>query len=690
MSTIPSNLSRVPNSLSSRLSLGSINRSNVALLIAQQQLATGRQIPRMSDDIVKASAIGVLDDRLERSDQLKRNLSHADASINVIDSILAEAGDAAGQAKSIASDQLSLTTGRAERLGQAIVVDQILAGLFNTANRESVAGYALGGTVTSRPPLSALHGYYRYTGVGTAGLTTDLGLASNVPITLGAGNSLVGTGSRLAGTVDLDPGLTAGTRLSELEGARAQGVSIGPVQFSFSGGPLQTLDLTGSDSALDVTTRLTAAIREYETAQGVTILGPGGVSFSGGSISIDVPAGTPAPTLTFSEVGAGTTARDLGLSNDGGTFAFTSTTPAGVDTRPNLSFRTPLSALAGLTGSLGQIRLNNASRSSVIDLSSAQTLGDVKNLIESANLGVEVVISEDGGSIDLINQVAGGVAGSLSIEEVAGQNSTASRLGIRSMSEATRLADFNFGKGVSILDGVTDPISGLIDPVLNRDLRITLGNTAQTTIDIDLRPQDITDVGSLLARINSEAANQLAAAGLPPTALRASLADGPNGITLTQDPSFPGVIQSASLNNSPAAEQLGFLSASYDPATSTLRAEDRSRVRVSSMFSDLVDLRNSLRANDTRGISFAGERLDQSIGSLTEVRGMVGGFGQRVESALSRETDRAVQDEATRSGLRDANFAEVASRISLLSTQLQAALQMAGTSQSLSLLNFLR
>jgi flagellin-like hook-associated protein FlgL len=462
------------------------------------------------------------------------------------------------------------------------------------------------------------------------------------------------------------------------------------VQFSFSGGPLQTLDLTGSDSALDVTTRLTAAIREYETAQGVTILGPGGVSFSGGSISIDVPAGTPAPTLTFSEVGAGTTARDLGLSNDGGTFAFTSTTPAGVDTRPNLSFRTPLSALAGLTGSLGQIRLNNASRSSVIDLSSAQTLGDVKNLIESANLGVEVVISEDGGSIDLINQVAGGVAGSLSIEEVAGQNSTASRLGIRSMSEATRLADFNFGKGVSILDGVTDPISGLIDPVLNRDLRITLGNTAQTTIDIDLRPQDITDVGSLLARINSEAANQLAAAGLPPTALRASLADGPNGITLTQDPSFPGVIQSASLNNSPAAEQLGFLSASYDPATSTLRAEDRSRVRVSSMFSDLVDLRNSLRANDTRGISFAGERLDQSIGSLTEVRGMVGGFGQRVESALSRETDRAVQDEATRSGLRDANFAEVASRISLLSTQLQAALQMAGTSQSLSLLNFLR
>ncbi len=689
MSSIPSNLARVPNMLASRLSLASINRANVGLLIAQQQLSTGREIQRMSDDIVKSAAIGVLDDRLERSDQLKRNLSHADSSLSVIDSILAEAADAAGQAKSIAADQLSLTTSQAERLGQATVVDQILAGLFNTANRESVAGYAMGGTITSRPPLTTLHGYYRYTGAGSAGLTTDLGLASNVPITLGGGNSLVGMATRLRGATDLNPSLTAGTRLSEIEGARAQGVSIAPVEFAFGGGPRVTLDLSGSDTLGDVATRLTAAIRQYEADQGVTVLGPGGVSLSGGSIAIDVVGGTPPPRLTFTEVGAGTAARDLGLANDAGTLDFTSATPAGADTRPNLTFRTPLSALAGLSGSLGQIRVNNAGRSSIVDLSSAQTLGDVKNLIEAANLGVDVVISDDGSSIDLVNQVAGGAAGSLSIEEVPGQNATATRLGIRSLSGSTRLADFNFGKGVSILDGVTDPTTGLIDPNLNRDIRITLGNAAQTVIDIDLRPQDMTDVASLLSRINSQAATQLAAAGLPTSAFTASLSDGPNGITLSQDPTFPSAIQTSSLNNSPAAEQLGLLGANYDPSTSTMRGQDRARVRVASMFSDLVDLRDGLRSNDTRGISFAGERLDQSIGSLTEVRGMVGGFGQRVESALSRESDRAVQDEATRSGLRDADFAEVASRIALLQTQLQAALQTAGTSRSLSLLDFL-
>jgi flagellin-like hook-associated protein FlgL len=689
MSSIPSNLARVPNALSSRLGLSAINRSNVELLIAQQQLATGRSIQRMSDDIVKAAAIGVLDDRLERSGQLQRNLSHADASLNVLDSILEEATDAAREARGIAGDQLSLTTSPTERLGQATVVDQILAGMFNTANRQSVAGFALGGTITSGQPVGEFFGYYRYRGAGNVGLTTDLGLASNVPITLGTGNPLTGAATRLRGLVDLDPRLTDGTRLSELGGARGQGIASGPVQFSFAGGAPVQVDLSGSDTLRDITTRLTAAIRQYETDQGVTILGPGGVALSGGAISIDVVGGSPAPALEFFEVGAGTAARDLGLTDDAGSVAFTNSSAVGVDTRPALTFRTPLSALAGLSGALGQIKISNAGRSSVVNLSGAQTLGDVKNLIESANMGVEVVISEDGSAIDIVNQVSAGSTGALSIEEVAGQGLTATRLGIRSMSEERSLADFNFGKGVGIIDGRTNPTTGLIDPALNTDLRITLGDAARTTIDIDLRPQDVTTVGALVARINAEAAPQLAAAGLPASALVAGLTDGANGLTFAQDPSFTAGIQVNALNNSPAADRLGLLRGTYDTATSTLRAEDRSRVRVESVFSDLVDLRDSLRANDTFGISFAGEKLEQSIGSLAEVRGLVGGYGQRVESAISRESDRTVQDEATRSELRDADFTAVATRISLLQTQLQAAYQTAASNQSRSLLDFL-
>ena len=68
---------------------------------------------------------------------------------------------------------------------------------------------------------------------------------------------------------------------------------------------------------------------------------------------------------------------------------------------------------------------------------------------------------------------------------------------------------------MSVVDGVTDPTTGLVDPALNTDFRITLGDAASTRLDIDLRPQDMTDVQSLISRINSQAAPQLAAAGLP-------------------------------------------------------------------------------------------------------------------------------------------------------------------------------
>src|SRR4051812_35845752 len=106
MSSIPGNLARVPNMLASRLALANINRTNVELLGIQEQISTGRAILRPSDDIIKAATIAVLDDRLDRSGQIKRNLSHAAASLGVLDSVFAEANDVAQQAKSIASQQV--------------------------------------------------------------------------------------------------------------------------------------------------------------------------------------------------------------------------------------------------------------------------------------------------------------------------------------------------------------------------------------------------------------------------------------------------------------------------------------------------------------------------------------------------------------------------------------------------------
>ncbi|HYE63046.1 MAG TPA: flagellin [Phycisphaerales bacterium] len=681
MSSIPNGLARVSNLMASRMALANINRSNVGLLRVSEQIATGRAVLRPSDDIIRAATISVLDDRLDRSVQLRRNLSHAAASLDVIDSALGAANDLAQQAKGIASQQLNVGSTASERASQAIVIDQMIQSLLNTANTQSVAGYVFGGSTTSRPPVEAFGTGFRYRGEGS-GLITDLGQASGAPITIGA-TAISGISARVRGSVDLNPGLSPTTPLSDLNGARGLGVALGTVSLSIDGGAPITIDLEGAATADDVAKRIDSAVRQYESDNGVTILGPGGVGVGGDWFNIDVGAGH---TLRFSDVGSGTAALDLGLT-DTTPFDFTQAASAGRSTDPRLTLETSIGSLMGVSGALGSIRLANAGRTAIVDLSGAQTIQDVRNLIEGTGLGVRVRVNSAGTGIDIVNEVSAGSGGALSISEVAGQGHTATRLGIRSLSGATRVSDLNFGRGVQVVDGVINQSTGIYDQALNDDIEITLGEG--TKVRIDLRPSDLSDMQSLLSRINTQLASALTMAGLDPTDLVATIPDGANGIALVQNATFPDPISVRALNNSKAAEQLGLLNTTYDFGSATLRGEDRAKVRVDDLFTRLIDLRDALRANDTSGITLAGEGLDATIASLVETRGTVGGYARRVDDAEMREVERATTDTKARSDLRDVDFTEASSRFALLQTQLEAGLRITALTQSRSLLDFL-
>src|SRR5262245_31183247 len=269
MSFIPSNLGRVPNLLSAQLILANLNRTNVSMLMVQNQLATGKAINRISDDAIKGAAILELNDRIDRSAQINRNIDHARASLNVIDKALEEIGDTGLQARSIASEQVGVPSDATTRSGQAVVVQSLINGLFNSANRTGVAGYIFGAETPGRQPYVELHGGYRYAGEGN-GLTTQLGLAANVPITLANTPGLGGTSARVKGSVDLNPSLTASTRLADLAGARSLGVASGSIELSFNGGTRTAVDLSKCDTVQDVTNAITSAIKSYETANNVT------------------------------------------------------------------------------------------------------------------------------------------------------------------------------------------------------------------------------------------------------------------------------------------------------------------------------------------------------------------------------------------------------------------------------------
>ena len=196
-------------------------------------------------------------------------------------------------------------------------------------------------------------------------------------------------------------------------------------------------------------------------------------------------------------------------------------------------------------------------------------------------------------------------------------------------------------------------------------------------------------VGTLTAAINAQASAQLTAAGLPADTIRATLADGPNGISLVRTGAFPGAVTVNPTNNSQALADLGLMDATWDAGSATLRGADRARVRVESLFTNLIDLREALMLNHVPGIALAAESMDDTIDALTDFRGLVGSHGQRVDEGLAREEDRAVLDEGTRSTLRDVDFATAATTFSLLQTQLQAGLQVTALSGSRTLLDYL-
>ena len=219
MSSIPSNLGRVPDLLRSQYSLSTINRTNLDIFRIANQLSTGKAILRPSDDSVKAASIAAVQTRIDRAEQLSRNLQVADSSLATLDQALGEAGDLLLEAQSIASEQVSFGSSEGERASQAIVIQSIIDGLYQIANRDSRVGHVFAGSTPNDQPLTAFLGGYRYTGRGP-GMTTDLDLNGSIPVTLGGDTLLGNTSSRVRGTSDLDPDLTADSRLANLDGAR--------------------------------------------------------------------------------------------------------------------------------------------------------------------------------------------------------------------------------------------------------------------------------------------------------------------------------------------------------------------------------------------------------------------------------------------------------------------------------------
>ena len=138
----------------------------------------------------------------------------------------------------------------------------------------------------------------------------------------------------------------------------------------------------------------------------------------------------------------GETAASLGILTN----APTSGAITGADLGVRLTPTTLVEDLNGGTGlTLDGIVITNGALTQTLDLSAAETVQDVLNIINTAGLYVRAEINPAGTGLDVLNLVSGTT---LSITEDSG--STAADLGIRSLDANTELATLNFGRGLNI------------------------------------------------------------------------------------------------------------------------------------------------------------------------------------------------------------------------------------------------
>ncbi len=662
MSAIPSNLARVPVSLSSQAMLSNLTRTSARLLEAQVQLASGRQVNKASDNPIGASLMIALQRSMDIRQQRFINYDRAESLMNVADAAMGEATDIVLQARDIASQMIGIGGDPATRRNQAEVINAMINEMVDLANTKFGDLYLFGGAQTGQAPIEATLGGYRYTGADY-GLSLDLGVGEALEVTLPLGRAFGAMSSRVEGDRDLNPDLVGATRVSDLNGARGLGVTLGSISIDVGGVGTIDVDLSSADSVQDVIDLVDNAIATLEADTSTAILGPGrvGINSTSNGLALDVLAGL---TVTFTDVGAGTTAADLGLSQG----SFTIATPDGADVDARLSMLTAIADLPGVSP-LGDFIITNAGQTRTVDTAGVTTLQDLANAIARTGIGARLTISDNGERINVVSELSGTA---MSISETVGGTS-ATDLGIRSFTGTTRLDAFNNGRGVHILSGSIDPQTGLPDPTLDIDFRVHLSDG--TFFDVDLAgAETVQDVIDMVT------------AAAPPGTLSIALTDGPNGLTLTDLTGGAGAFRIESRNGSRAAEDLGIL---VESSGAILTGEDRATIEVDSVLTHLVRLRDALLADDSLGITFAGEALTADVDRLAQARAVLGQRSNRVSAIRTREEDRQLLDQSLMSQIRDLDYNEATIRFTSLQAQLQAAMLTTSQLGSLSLFRFL-
>ena len=646
MSVSPINITRVSHNLRTTFVTESLQRTQRDLFTSQARIASGRAFLTPSEDPIAASRALDLTQALERNGQLLANVRHGDNMLVAADSAMSELNDLLTEASVIASMTVGDLTTAAEREAEAEVVTRIRDQLQSVANRTFEGRYLFAGRDTLNRPFIDAVGGIAYTGdLGSLLTRVDEDLMTLVSM---PGNLLFGAlSSAIVTDTNLTPKLTENVRLDAIVGAIGKPLERGTLVFNEpDGAGVFTVDLSTADTIGDVA----ALINQAAEAAG------SGLTAVVGESGLEITPGGSA--LVVTDAGTGVVAAGYGILN----LQPVTEKITGDPLRARVTRLTPVGELSGGAGidlENGFV-ITNGPRSATIDLSSAETVQDIINTLNNADVGVLARVNDDGTGIDIFNQVSGT---SLFVGENGG--TTASDLGIRTLDTGTPLSQLNFGLGVRTVDG-------------EADLRITAKDGS--TVDVNL--DGALTIGDVIDLIN-------AAAALQSVSIEAQFAETGNGIRIVDGTGGTGDLTVGRLNLSIAAQDLGLIGTASG-TDSAIVGDDVNPTRTEGILGALLDLETALRTDNTQGIMQVGDRIDSLRNEVTRQHGIVGARSQSMTRKLGQAEEVAATTQVFLSEVKDLDFASAATELQSSLALLQANMQTSSNLLNVSLLDFLR
>ncbi len=644
---------RVTMLMQSSLMMSSINSTSTELMDVQAQLSSGLKILRPSDDPSGATVVMSLDSQLERQNSYLGNIQFVGNYLDTVDSSLQEATDLVNEAYNLALTSVGDTVSDSARQANAIMIDAIVDQLVNVSNQTNYGTYIFGGQNATEQPFSNETGGIMYTG------NTDQKMTKvnddNLTYFSVQGDEVFGSlSSEVVGITDLDPSVTGDTLLADLNGTLERGIRKGSIGITI-GTDYYVVDLKEAVTVNDVINMISDQTSGLVTAAVKAAPADG----------LELTSTTPLADLNVKDIGSGTVAKDLGINTNGTAIVATAAGAvlSGDDINPKITTQTLVTSLnggAGIDLSSGII-IKNSLMADVnpIAFDSCETVGDMLNLINRANIGARAEINEYGDGINIINQLSGS---QMSIAENGG--TTAEDLGIRSFTGTSLISAFNNGEGVNVEDG---------------EIEITAANGAVYNVGLD----GAATVQDVLDKINAVTGG-VVVASLPATG---------NGFVLTDNSGGAGnmTVTTSSTNNYDVAYQLGISTAREDITVTgnVLNGADVNTVQPDGIFSHLLALRDALLKNDNAAITSIGEQIASDRDQIINVNGIVGSMGKSIEQRETYMQDNILATKTLRSDIRDVDYTDAITRYYSLYTALEASYSASSSQNQMSLLDYL-